>query len=197
MRILASVVDVGVNYKVVSVLGGDEASIFDHSGVRYYEIPTPELRSYIEDALRNGKDVYLPKNIDYQITQADVIIQDIPDPISAERQGAKIRSKHFVAFRIGYLSMFDFFSYQILNNKLAAAGYIISDSNREEKYLEIVNSDNQDLIADLEEYLSLLDKLSERNFLYKQWMQFSKDLETATSVEQIQSMCDNFYSQFS
>jgi len=197
MKILAGVADVGVNFKVVSILDGDEASIFEHSGVKYYEIPSPDLRQYIEDSMTSGKEVFFPKGIDYPLTESDLIIQDIPDPIAAERQGALVRSKHFVAYRVGYLSIFDFFNFQILNNKLAAAGYVISDLNREEKYLEIVNSNDQDLISDLEEYLSLLDRLSEHNFIYKQWIEFNRDLETATSVEQIQSMSDTFYSQFS
>jgi len=196
MKILAGVADVGINYRVISVLEGDEGQIFEHSGVKYYEIPSYDLKKQIEDAMENGKEVFFPKGIDYPLTFRDLIIQDIPDPIAAERQGAIIRSKHFVAYRVGYISMFEFFSFQLLNNKLGAAGYIISDSNREEKYLEIVNTGDSDLISSLEEYLALLDKLSEGNFMYKQWLQFSRDLDTATSVEQVRSMTDSFYSQF-
>lgn len=196
MKILAGVADIGVNYKIVSVLEGDEAQIFEHSGVRYYEISSYDLKRQIEEAMESGKEVFFPKSIDYPLTYTDLIIQDIPDPIAAQRQGAIIRAKHFVAYRAGYLSMFDFFSFQLLNNTLSAAGYVIVDSNREEKYLEIVNTGDQALITALEEYLALLDKLSERSFMYNQWSQFVRDLETATSVEQVGSMSDSFYSQF-
>lgn len=197
MKILAAVADVGVNYKVISILEGDESVIFEHQGVKYYDIPSVDLKHFIEQSMVDGKEVFFPKGIDYPLTKDDLIIQDIPDPIAAERQGSSVSAKHFIAYRIGYLSMFDFFNFQILNNKLAAAGYVISDSNREEKYLEIVNTGEQDLISVLEEYLALLDKLSEHNFIYKQWLLFNSDLQTATSVEQVRSMTDNFRSQFS
>ena len=47
----------------------------------------------------------------------------------------------------------------LLNNKLADKGFFITEENKEEKYIEIIETCDESLIEDLEKYIFLLDKI--------------------------------------
>jgi hypothetical protein len=53
----------------------------------------------------------------------------------------------------------DFASFMILNNKFAAKGIFITDENKEEEYIKVIESGDMSLIEDLETYINLRDKV--------------------------------------
>jgi hypothetical protein len=55
--------------------------------------------------------------------------------------------------------MIDFASFMILNNKFAAKGIFITDENKEEEYIKVIESGEMSLIEDLETYINLRDKV--------------------------------------
>lgn len=55
--------------------------------------------------------------------------------------------------------MIDFASFMILNNKFAAKGIFITDENKEEEYIKVIESGEMSLIEDLESYINLRDKV--------------------------------------
>jgi hypothetical protein len=55
--------------------------------------------------------------------------------------------------------MVDFASFMILNNKFAAKGIFITDENKEEEYIKVIESGDMSLIEDLETYINLRDKV--------------------------------------
>lgn len=55
--------------------------------------------------------------------------------------------------------LLDLISFMLLNNKLSSLGIFITEKNREEKYIEIIEMGNDELIEDLERYILLLDKI--------------------------------------
>jgi len=55
--------------------------------------------------------------------------------------------------------MVDFASFMILNNKFAAKGIFITDENKEEEYIKVIESGDMSLIEDLESYINLRDKV--------------------------------------
>lgn len=55
--------------------------------------------------------------------------------------------------------MVDFASFMILNNKFAAKGIFITDENKEEEYIKVIESGDISLIEDLETYINLRDKV--------------------------------------
>jgi len=74
------------------------------------------------------------------------------DAVKTKARG--IFGEDFISF-----TLIEFVSFMILNNKLASNGIFITDENKEEKYIEIIETGNTDLIADLEEYITLLDNI--------------------------------------
>ena len=194
MKLIATIMDVGTFYRVVSVLKGEETSIFEFGGVRLYEIPILEVFELISKSLKEGKTVLIPKNLTNQLTANELIIKDTIDEVEASKQSVRMETKQFISNRLGGLSMFTFFEFVILNNQLISKGFSITQENREEKYLEIINIGDDDLIALLEKYLECLDELSEKDFMYNSWKDFSNSLEEINSQDEIKEKLNIFHS---
>ena len=55
--------------------------------------------------------------------------------------------------------LLDFVSLMMLNNKFVSKGIIITDDNKEECYIKIIESGEESLIGDLEKYINLKDSI--------------------------------------
>ena len=75
---------------------------------------------------------------------------------------------------------------------LAAAGHFINADNREEKYLEIINTGDTDLISALEEYLDAYDAITPILSMWNDVKQFETDLEAATTEEEVDAAAHMF-----
>lgn len=56
-------------------------------------------------------------------------------------------------------TLLDFVTFMQLNNGFAAKGIFINEKNKEEKYIEIIETGDENLIQDLEQYIMLLDNI--------------------------------------
>ena len=57
------------------------------------------------------------------------------------------------------LTLLDFITFMQLNNAFANKGIFITEKNKEEKYIEIIETGDENLIAELEQYIVLLDNI--------------------------------------
>lgn len=60
---------------------------------------------------------------------------------------------------------------------LASYGYFITDKNREEKYIEILEKDDPELIEALEQYINYLDSTEELHRVIKEYKQVIDDIK--------------------
>ena len=70
------------------------------------------------------------------------------------------KAEEYYKSRVNKGSLLDYLYYIDINNELNDRGYFITDSNKEEKYLEILETEDDHLIDLLEEFLILKDQLS-------------------------------------
>lgn len=56
-------------------------------------------------------------------------------------------------------TLLDFVSFMQLNNEFASKGIFITEKNKEEKYIEIIETGNEKLIEKLENYITLMDNI--------------------------------------
>lgn len=59
------------------------------------------------------------------------------------------------------VKLIDFVTYINLNNKFASKGIFITDSNKEEAYIKIIETGDETLISDLEKFITIKDSLAE------------------------------------
>jgi hypothetical protein len=57
--------------------------------------------------------------------------------------------------------LLDFVSLMMLNNKFISKGIVITDDNKEECYIKIIESGDETLISDLEKYINLKDSIKD------------------------------------
>jgi len=126
------------------------------------------------------------------LEEEDLLITTM-DPLEIYKSRSRTKGKHLLKQYCDFTLQFDFFEFSILNNKLINNGYIITDENREAKYLEIINTSNQDLIDILEAYLEVKDKIEIHTHQYDDFQTFKTNVNDSVDISSI----DNLFSEFS
>lgn len=216
MKLMLNVLDRGDNYEVISINNNELAFIGIKDGV--IEVFSWVVFETVARALNEGKRVFIPKLLTKQIDVSDLIIEAPGDELEKEKQKAIIRARDVVfTSRINKASLIDFYEFTILNNWFIEKGFVITDDNREEKYLEIINyastlstPDNPDtpdvdetdtsagdkVVEKLERYLLLYDRLQETTVLYENFKTFESNVLDAEDVPTVEILYQNFMANF-
>ena len=81
-------------------------------------------------------------------------------PAGSKKEQVVLTMRRYLNSRVDAWTSINMTFYTETLLKLADAGYVITDKNREEKYLEILETGNENLIDLLEEYLNAKDDIS-------------------------------------
>lgn len=81
-------------------------------------------------------------------------------------------------------------------NILISQGYIITDENQEEKYIEIINKGDEALINTLSEYLDAKDTLNLDAVVFSDYTNYSEKLGSVTSKEEAEQVYEEFMSNY-
>jgi hypothetical protein len=84
------------------------------------------------------------------------------------------------------ISNYELFHFFKLNSYLNAKGYFITDENREEKYLEIINDGDTETLRVLSEYLDSLDEFSAIDKTYEVYKEYKDKIKSATDFKEIE-----------
>jgi len=153
----------------------------------------------ISDAINDGKAVHITKTrmaSEVLPMEIEVLDHSETDPLDEARKAALIKVRMLVTPELAKISGFALYGFMMLNNDLANAGYFITNDNREEKYLTILETGQEDLIAKLEDYLNYKDEIENVAHLERKFSKFKKDLRVATTVEDVQGIQDRFLEKF-
>ena len=86
------------------------------------------------------------------------------------------------------IPQYTYFRFQYLNNIFASMGYFITEKNREEIYIKILETDDDTLIANLEEYLKVMGQLNQYEQMYQAFLNGLDEMEMTddeTTLNQI------------
>ena len=152
----------------------------------------------IKDAILAGNQVRITKPLRFvEVLPSEIKILKVnQDEIESVRETNIKRVRMLITPELASTSGMTYYSFICLNNELADKGFFITDSNREAKYLAILETGNEKLIAQLEEYLNCRDEISRVAFLYKQFEKMRKEIMNETSAEKIQKIADEFIQDF-
>jgi len=167
-------------YKVEAICDKDTMVSAPKENRMYHPVDSSTLDT-IQDALNSGKDIIIPRKLTRPAVLSDLLI-DV-DPVEAKKSVILSRmSKDFDSYNnvIALLSVFGFMK---ANNVFRSVGIEITDANREEKYLEVLNSGDTDLINNLEAYLNAMDEVSKVSWKYERFAEFKSAVEAASEAE--------------
>lgn len=178
---MASVRNTGDYYEIVSVTTNQEQYL--EQGDQYINMALTAGED-AKSALSVGKRVFVPKNLANEITSMDLIIGDT-DELEKKRLSLLFRARGSMTQAAAQLRAFDFFEFTMCNNHLASKGFFITDNNREEVYIQIINSGDEKIIETLERYLNLLDRISVPNYQYNAYLEFEESVMGAKTLEEL------------
>lgn len=164
-----------------------------------YVYCTKEVYEYLN---ANAADTQLQKFTFDKSKEAIVKISDI-EVVNEELEKDEVKiniindARFMIQQRFDTSIIFDFFTFIMKNNELAAEGFFITNENRDDKYLEIVNKNDEDLLNNLSDYLKAMDNLLRYQQYYNLFKSLSDRLDSdELSVEEMQEAFESFKKEF-
>jgi hypothetical protein len=132
------------------------------------------------------KDDY-QDNFDWEVVDATENLDILKDLAMTDVQNKFNASMNVVA-------VFELYNVMMINNELAANGYFITNDNREEKYIDIINSGDENLITLLQTYLEMKDRIDPMWEYYNKVNEFKLTLKDMETIEEVTTARDNLIS---
>lgn len=183
-----------VNDELNQIISVETSVVKDLIGLRHNCLGMNNITAQIiEESFSKNEKVFFKKDCkSIELMPYDLIIgpvvEDIKTVINQYLTEARYHVSHHQALVTG-LMMFDFIC---INNELINEGYVITSKNREEKYIEILETDNEELVDKLERYLNASDIISRASFLQNEYNRFYIQMKQETEIEKVKEIGDAF-----
>ena len=152
------------------------------------------LFDFVKDKL-NTHQIQYPKDIIGKLVIEDLLLTPY-DGLEIERQRKIMAGKEYLNTRIGIPEVFSFVEFVILNNYMIEKGYVITDENRHDKYLEIVETGDLDLIEKLEKFLEARDEIMTKYSWYDVYKHYINNIKKATSKSKMNEAWKDYIQTF-
>lgn len=140
----------------------------------------------IENALKDNKNVYINKNFTTpEVMPSDLLIRDSNENITELKSFVLNKLENIIYPAQAKSLSFDILNFTLKNNILCSKGYFITDDNREEKYIEILEGGDKDLFKDLESYLESFDNLKNALYFENKIKQYKSDIENCLTKDEV------------
>lgn len=160
----------------------------------YFEVSDVDKWTYVRNLLESGATITYPASA--SPTADNINITNYTPLKAAKIKAFSIASQQLYQRLEQNLSLLDYFEFIISHDFLLSKGYTITDENRSEKYLEIINTGDKTLEVVLEKYLDARDRITAHSSNYSKWVSFKNSIKTATTVNEIKSIFDSFMANF-
>lgn len=169
------------------------------------DIDSFAVYEYINENLRDGKIVYIPKYLEGELTVDKVIIAEDENPLILYKRTCVIKLKDYVYnLRLTPEYILDMYRFIVINNWMIANGYFITNENREEKYMEIITSiseiedeeESEAKINKLEQYLNLMDKLASDNNIIISMDEAVANIIKSETSDEVTYIFNSYMAQF-
>lgn len=117
------------------------------------------------------------------------------DDISYWNEHYTTMARELVFSRTKFLPI-KLFEYISINNELISKGYFISEENREEKYLEILNKESEEFIEKFIKYLEIMDRMYVEKEIIKKFDDLVENLQAANSKEEMENLYVIFSAEY-
>jgi len=181
-------------YKVLSCGTNTDEIMALGQGQQVIYLSDTEVYNFIDESLKKGEVLVIPKDIT-NITVKDILVgKNFVKAFDALKYSLKTKFKDMIINRLGKIGMMEILDYMITSMKLLDKGIIITDQNREDKYIDILNNGSEEDVSMLEEYLAIYDKIRTYYALYKYYKKFEEDIDNTSSVEEAEKVYNLYLS---
>jgi hypothetical protein len=143
----------------------------------------------LKDAIFLGKTVIVEKDKleSDNYTLDDFEIHEVNE-FEVTKNSIIVKQKNTIGALMTMISFFDMYEFIAVTGQLASQGVFITDSNREETFLNIINTGDEDLIGALETYLEIKDTMDSVMKRYRRSATLLKAVEKAQDMEDLESI---------
>jgi len=194
---LAMVVDCGTHWKVTNVT----KNTLDNLADREEKLLKLSYNTYrkIEESLLSGKLVHVTKNMSTdEVLPWEIEVLDVSseNPLQQAKNHSLTKVRLLVTPMFSKIAGLTLYGFMVLNNDLINAGYAITNENREEKYLQILETGDEKLISKLEDYLNYKDEIEKIAHLERKFSKFKDTILSSSTVEDITEITNKFLENF-
>lgn len=132
----------------------------------------------------NAAQIQYPKDVTGKLIKEDLIIVDY-DMVTTHRERVLNKAREYISTRLNAVSLFELYEFLVCNLDLIEKGFVITNGNRRQKYLDIIDAGEIETIDLLERLLNSKDKLESISGWYKQYRAFESDLYKLNNVDDI------------
>lgn len=156
----------------------------------------------IQQALIDGKQVRINKTMTTdEVLPWEVIVvtQDADDQtttLQAVKDASIIKIRMLITPELSKIAGLTLYGFMVLNNDLVNAGYAITNENREEQYIKILETNDESLITKLEDYLNYKDEIEMVANLERRFSAFKSKIKEAVSTEEVSQLEQTFLETF-
>jgi hypothetical protein len=139
----------------------------------------------IDSAILSNKLVYINKEQTgnelrpWELTIVEELV------LSDIKKSSIIKIRSVINPIISQVSGLSLYGFMVLNNELVAKGFAIYEDNREEVYLKILETGDENLITKLEDYLNYKDDIDRVSQLERQFSGAIKDINEQDSIDSV------------
>ena len=194
---LAMVVDCGTHWKVTNVT----KNTLDNLADREEKLLKLSYNTYrkIEESLLLGKLIHVTKNMSTdEVLPWEIEVLDVSseNPLQQAKNHSLTKVRLLVTPMFSKIAGLTLYGFMVLNNDLINAGYAITNENREEKYLQILETGDEKLISKLEDYLNYKDEIEKVAHLERKFSKFKDTILSSSTVEDITEITNKFLENF-
>jgi hypothetical protein len=187
----AQVTELGEVYQLNNIIFVEAKYILPTA--KYIDIPT-EVALHLKNALNQGNIVTIKKELVDNPVSKDIPLENFSiekaQTLDQKKSAARAKVHQRVSMYTSLLTGFDLLEFWMIASKLQAYGYnIMNEEGKEEVYLSIINTNNEDLISDLERFLEVKDVFDNMMKKYrglKQYFREINDCDTEAELEDVQ-----------
>jgi hypothetical protein len=194
---LAHVIDCGTYYRVTNVVNNTLDAPADHQE-KYLKLSYMSAEM-MKKAVVENKTIHISKTLrTTEVLPGEFEVIDLmeTDPLQEARNAAMIKIRMLITPELSKIAGLTMYGFIMLNNDLANAGYFITNDNREEKYLEILETGDEKLITKLEDYLNYKDEIESVAQLERKFSAFRTAIKLSNTQEEVKTIEQNFLEDF-
>ncbi len=191
---VATVIDCGTYWRVTNVSKSnmDALSNPNENKLKLSSIAYDLIRNLLEQ----GKEVKIKKPLfTNEVLPGEIFIDEVED-LQLQKNSSIIKIRMLVTPELSKISGFSLYGFMMLNNDLSSKGYFITDENREEKYLEILETNDESLIQKLEDYLNYRDEIDKLASLERLFSKFKNEINDSSTIEDVKKIEELFLEKF-
>lgn len=148
-----------------------------------FEVEDTSVFTFIAECLLENKTVSFAKDIKNP-TINDLVVGE-PNNLFNIKNLHIYKCINYFSRKTMNVPAFAFLEFQILNNELANNNIFITDVNREEKYLEVLEKNDPELLEILEKYLTVLSSVEQYRKQYFELVEATDRINSADNEKDI------------